>query len=125
VPPAARTLLFIASIIIALQALAFVVLAVLEAANIDSGRIALGVGVTGFFLVFAAAIGWGAWQIANGEGRARSPMVFVQLISLGLAWNFRVDSGALAAAVAIPAVIVMACLLAPPVTRALTDDNPV
>lgn len=121
----AQKLLVLAAAIVSLEALTFVILAVLEAANITSGRIGFGIGVTLFFLVFAAGLFWAARLISQGDSRARSPLVFTQLIALGLAWNFRTDSVAIAAAVAVPAVVALACLLAPPVTRALSDDDPV
>lgn len=118
-------LLVLAGFIVFAEALTFVVLAVLEAVNVTSGRVGFGIGVTLFFLAFAAGLGWAAWLIAHGDSRARSPLVFAQLIALGLAWNFRPDSMALAIAVAIPAAVALACLLAPPVTRALNSDDPV
>lgn len=121
----AKKLLFLAATIVSLEALTFVVLAVLEAVNITSGRIGFGIGVTLFFLAFAAGLFWAARQIAQGESGARSPLVFTQLIALGLAWNFKDDSVAIAVAVAVPAAVALACLLAPPVTRALSDDEPV
>lgn len=121
----AKNLLLLAATIVSLEALTFVVLAGLEAANVTSGRIGFGIGVTLFFLAFAAGLFWAAWLIGHGDQRGRSPLVFTQLIMLGLAWNFRVDSVALAAAVAVPAVVTLICLLAPPVTRALSQDDPV
>lgn len=121
----ARTLLLVAGAIVLVEALVFAVLAVLEAVNLSSERIGFGIGVTVFFVAIAAGLAWAARRIAVGDLGVRSPIVFAQLISLGLAWNFRADSAALAAAVAAPAVIVLICLLSPPVTRALTGENPV
>lgn len=121
----AKKLLALAAAIVSLEALTFVVLAVFELANLTSGRIGFGIGVTLFFVLFAVGLGWAALTIARGDSRARSPLVFAQLIALGLAWNFREDSVTIAAAVAVPAAVVLACLLAPPVTRALSDDEPV
>lgn len=123
--PAARKLLLLAAAIVLLEALTFAVLAVLEAAHLTSGRVGFGIGVTVFFIAIAAGLGWAARRVAQGDLGVRSPLVFAQLIALGLAWNFRADSTALAAAVAVPAVVTLACLLAPPVTRMLADDNPV
>ena len=50
--------------------------------------------------------------------------MFAQLIQLGLAWNFRGDPAWLAPVIAAPAVVVLACLLAPPVNRALNEQRP-
>lgn len=104
------------------EALVFAVLAVLELLSVSSDRIGLGVGSTVFLTVVAAGLLWAAWRVVEGETWARSPLVFAQLIQLGLAWNFRGDPAWLAPAIALPAVAVLACLLAPPTTRALTDD---
>ncbi|MFI5425505.1 hypothetical protein [Aeromicrobium sp. UC242_57] len=121
----AKTLLIVAAAIVSLEALTFAVLAVLELVNVTSGRVGFGIGVTLFFLVFSAGLFWAAWHVARGDSRARSPLVFAQLIGLGLAWNFKADSVAIALAVAVPAAVALACLLAPPVTRALSDEDPV
>lgn len=121
----ARNLLLAAAAIVSTEALIFAVLAVLEVFSVSSERIGLGVSTTVFLLVIAAGLLWAASRIVQGEAWARSPLVFAQLIQLGLAWNFRGDPAWLAPAIAVPAVAVLACLLAPPVTRALSDDQPV
>lgn len=119
----AGTLLHTVAAIVSVEALIFAVLAVLELFNVSSGRVGLGVGVTLFLVIIAAGLLFAAWRVAQGDSWARSPLVFAQLIQLGLAWNFRGDPVWLAPAIAAPAVVVLACLLAPPVTRALTDEN--
>ena len=91
----------------------------------SSDRIGMGVVVTLFLVAIAAGLLWAAWRLRQGEAWARSPLVFAQLIQLGLAWNFRGDPAWLAPAIAVPAVVVIACLLSPPVTRALSDDQAV
>jgi hypothetical protein len=121
----ASTLLLAVAAIVSVEALIFAVLAVLELFNVSSDRVGLGVGVTLFLVVIAGGLLFAAWRVAQGDRWARSPLVFAQLIQLGLAWNFRGDPAWLAPAIAAPAVVVLACLLAPPVTRALTDESPV
>jgi hypothetical protein len=86
--------------------------------------VGLGVGATVFLLIVAGGLAWAAYRVALGESWARSPLVLAQLVQLGLAWNFRGDPAWLAPAIAAPAVVVLACLLAPAVTRALADDRP-
>ena len=113
------------AVIVSAEALIFGVLAVLELLDVSSDRVGLGIGATLFLLVVAGGLLWAASRVAIGEAWARSPLVFAQLIQLGLAWNFRGDPAWLAPAIAVPAVVVLGCLLAPPVTRALTDDQPV
>lgn len=121
----ARKLLLTVFAIVAVEALAFGVLAVLELFHVSSQRVGMGVVVTLFLVLIAAGLLWAAWRVSLGESWARSPLVFAQLIQLGLAWNFRGDPAWLAPTIALPAVVVLACLLVPPVTRALSEDEAV
>lgn len=121
----AGTLLLTAAALVLIEGLAFAVLAVLELFSVSPERIGLGVGATVFLVVVAAGLLVAAWRVAHGDAWARSPLVFTQLILLGLAWNFRGDPAWLSPAMVVPAVAVLVCLLAPPVTRALSDDQPV
>ena len=118
----ARTLLLVAAAVIAIEALTFAVLAVLEVVSVSSDRVGLGVGTTLLLVVIAGGLLWAAWRITEGEAWARSPLVLAQLVVLGLAWTFRGDPAWLAPVIALPAVVVLAGLLAPPVTRALADE---
>lgn len=119
----AKNLLRAVTVIVAIEAFAFAVLAVLELFNVSSKRVGMGVVVTIFLLLIAAGLLWAAWCVGRGESWARSPLVFAQLIQLGLAWNFRGDPAWLAPIIALPAVAVLVCLLVPPVTRALNDEE--
>lgn len=121
----ARKLLLTVAVIVSVEALVFAVLAILELLNVSSERVGMGVGVTLFLVVIAAGLLWAAWRLAQAEAWARSPLIFAQLIQLGLAWNFRGDPAWLAPAIAAPAIVVLVCLLVPPVTHALSDDHPV
>ncbi len=120
----ARKLLLTVAVIVSIEALVFAVLAVLELFNLSSDRVGMGLGVTLFLVVIATGLLWAAWRLNQAEAWARSPLVFAQLIQLGLAWNFRGDPAWLAPAIAAPAIIVLICLLVPPVTRALSDEDP-
>ena len=108
-----------------IEGLAFGVLAVLELFSVSSDRVGLGVSTTAFLLIIAGGLLWAAWRVVEGDAWARSPLVLAQLIQLCLAWNFRGDPAWLAPTIALPAAVVLGCLLAPPVTRALRDDQPV
>jgi hypothetical protein len=121
----AQNLLLAVAVIVSLEALIFAVLAVAELLNVSSERVGLGVGATLFLVVIAAGLLFAAWRLTRGEAWARSPLIFAQLIQCGLAWNFRGDPAWLTPAIAAPAIAVLACLLAPPVTRALSDQPPV
>ena len=119
----ASTLLIIVAVVVSVEALIFAALAVLELLNVSSDRVGLGVGVTLFLVVIAAGLWFASWRVAHGDVWARSPLVFAQLIQLGLAWNFRGDPAWLAPLIAAPAAVVLACLLAPPVNRALNEQR--
>jgi hypothetical protein len=121
----AKNLLVTAAAVVSLEALTFGILAVFELLDVSSGRVGLGVGATAFLLLIAGGLAWAASRVAVGESWARSPLVLAQLVQLGLAWNFRGDPAWLAPAIALPALVVLACLLAPPVTRALAADQAV
>lgn len=114
-----------AAAVVAVESLTFLVLAVLEAADVSSERVGLGVGTTLFLLVIGGGIAWAAWRVTEGDAWARSPLVLSQIILLGLAWNFRGDPPWLSPLVAAPAVVVLAALLSPPVTRALSGPSSV
>lgn len=120
----AKTLLLAAAAIVSIEASTFATLAVLELFSVSSDRAGLGIGATVFLAVVAAGLLWAASRVVIGETWARSPLVFAQLIQLGLAYNFRGDPVWLAPAIALPAVAVLACLLAPPVNRALAESVP-
>jgi hypothetical protein len=119
----ARNLLICAGAVVCAEGLVFAVLAVLELFSVSSDRAGLGIGATVFLLIVAAGLAWAASRVVLGESWARSPLVLAQLVQLGLAYNFRGDPAWLAPLIALPAVVVLACLLAPPVTRALMDDQ--
>jgi hypothetical protein len=121
----ARNLLLVVAVIVTLEGATFGVLAVLELFSVSSDRVGLGIAATLFLGVVAAGLLWAAWRVVAGDAWARSPLVFAQLIQLGLAWNLRGDPAWLSPAVALPALVVLACLLSPPVTRALRDDQAV
>ncbi len=108
-----------AAAIVSIEAVAFAVLAALELANVSSDRLGLGIGTTLFMVAIAVGLLWAGTRVVIGEAWARSPLVFAQLILLGLAWNFRGDAAWVTPSIAAPALVVLACLLAPPVTRAL------
>lgn len=117
----ARTLILVAGAVVTVEALLYVVLALLDLRDIASDRLGSGIGVA------AILVGYGVAQIVairlllQGHAVARSPLVVTQILQVLVATNLR-DDPALAVAVAIPAVIVLGCVLAPPVTRALASD---
>lgn len=122
----ARALLGIAAVVVAVEALAYVVLAVLDVTDVSRDRLGLGVGAGLLLGVYGVGQLFAGWRVSQGESWARSPLVVTHLIQLLLAWNLRTgDTRWLAIVMGVCAVVVLGCLLAPPVNRALGRDIPV
>lgn len=119
----ARPYLAIASILVLLEGLAVLGMAVAELADIAGDRVGLGVSTAVFFVLVGAglcAASYGLWRRVSW---ARGPIVFAQLVQLGLAWSFRdVSPPAIAGVLLVVALGVLVCILAPATTAALTDD---
>ncbi|GAA3545622.1 hypothetical protein AFL01nite_23970 [Aeromicrobium flavum] len=128
-PSASRIPLVIAASVVALQALVFLVLAVLDLAGLVSGRIAVGVGIGLLLGILGLGLGAAAVGLLRGAHVARGPVVVAQLIGLGLAWSLRHpdpntgDNRLVALAIAISALVVLGCLATGPARRALADDG--
>lgn len=110
------------------QALVFITLAVLDFAGLVPGRVAVGIGIGVVLLVMGLGLLAAAWGIFRGMHGARGPVVVAQLIGLGIAWSLRTpesntgDNRTVGIAVAVSALIVLACLATGPARRALADD---
>ena len=104
-----------------LEAVAMLVWAILEFVRIP-GAASLTTALAGgvFFLLCAAGIGWCTFMIWRLESWSRAPLVLVQLIVLGLAWNLRADL-ALAGGLAVVAIVALAGIFAPPSIAALEE----
>ena len=70
----------VSAALVGLEALALLVLAVLEMANLRSIRLTMGVTTTVFFLAAAAGLAWAAWSLWRARRWARGPVVMTQLI---------------------------------------------
>jgi hypothetical protein len=116
--------LVVAASLVAVEGLLLLVFAVLELANLDSDRLAMGATTSIFFLAYGAGLLLCAWSLVRGQSWARSPVVLTQLIGLGVAWSFRGgDTTAVAVAIAVVAVVVLAGLFHPASLAALADDG--
>ena len=62
---------------------------VLELFNMSAQRVVMGLTTALFLAAFGVALLWAAWALRGGATLARSPIVFTQLLLLGLAWSFR------------------------------------
>ncbi|MGA8852230.1 MAG: hypothetical protein WB508_10985 [Aeromicrobium sp.] len=117
----ARRLILLAAGVVSCEALLFVVLAVLNLRDIDSGRLVSGLGVAVVLAGYAAAHLLAIRLLLQGHAAARSPVIVTQILQ-GLVATNLTDAPALALAVGLPAAMVLVCLLSPPVSRALASD---
>jgi hypothetical protein len=80
--------------------------------------------VTGFFFACAAALAVCALGLWVGRRWARAPVVFAQLLQLGVAWSFFSGSTlGVALALLVVAVVVLGLVLAPSSTVAFNRDQ--
>ena len=110
--------LVVAASLAGLEGAVLLLLAVLEAASIDSDRVSLGVSTAIFFALVGAAVltcAAGLWRL---RGWARGPVLLAQLIALGLAWNLR-DYLLVALLLLVAGAIRLAGMLHPDTMRAL------
>lgn len=83
------------------------------------------IGITGglFFLAYGAGLGACAWGMHTLRPWSRSPVLLSQLLLIGLAWNVRTTSPAIAAGALVVAVIVLAGVLHPRSVDALNREE--
>jgi hypothetical protein len=109
-----------AAVLVGLEALALLVFATAAVFTIDSDRIVLGATNAAFFFVYAFGLGLCARGLARLRSWCRGPIVLTQIIQLGIAWSFvGQGTGWLTVALTVPALLVLACVLAPSTTSAL------
>lgn len=121
----ARNLLLVAAVIVLAEALTCVVLAVIGLVDLGDDSVGTGIGVSLVLTVYGVFQAWAVWRVIQGEQWARSPLVVTQIIQLIIAFNLADVPAWIAVLVGASAVVTLACLLAPPVTRALGSDQPV
>jgi len=121
----ARTLLLVAALIVLVEAVTCIALAVLGVIDLDRDDVAPAVGVAVILVVYGGFQAWAAWRVTQGEQWARSPLVVTQIIQLIIAFNLAETPAWISVLVGASALVTLACLLAPPVTRALGSDRPV
>ena len=121
----ARNLLLVAAVIVLAEAVTCVVLAVLGVADLDGDSRGAGIGVSVILAVYGGFQAWAVWRVTEGDVWARSPLVVTQIIQLIIAFNLADIPAWISVLVGALAVVTLACLLSPPVTRALGADQPV
>ena len=118
--------LVVAASIGALEGLALLLLAALEAASVDSERLSLGISTAVFFALTGAAVLGCSWGLLRLSGWARGPLLLAQLMALGLAWNLK-DAPLVALVLVGSALVALAGMLHPDTMRALgtlPEDRP-
>jgi hypothetical protein len=116
--------LVVAASLAALEGLLVLVYGVLEAANLHAERAAMGITTAAFFGILGSALVASAWLVTRGRPGARAPIIVVQVMLLGLAWNLRGGSTTwVAVGLALLAALVLVGLLHPASIAALTEDG--
>jgi hypothetical protein len=106
--------------LVALEALALLVLAAVAVVTLQSDRLLLGATNAAFFCAYGVGLAVCARGLARLRSWSRGPVVLAQLIQLGIAWSFASRATAwLSVVLAVPAVLVLAVVLAPSTTTAL------
>jgi hypothetical protein len=96
------------------EGLLTVMFGITELVSLDSDRLVMGLTTTAFFLVYGGVLLACAWGLHTVRSWARGPVLFSQLILLGLAWSFKGgDTLPVAIGLAVAAAIVLAGLLHP------------
>ncbi len=121
-PPAAPPPLTVAASLVAIQGLVLLALAVVEVADLEGGRRAMGLSTAGFFVAYGALLLVAAWGLRRLASWSRGPALITQLIWLGLAWNVR-EHVVAAVVLAVVALVVLAGVLHPDSIDALVGDR--
>ena len=72
-----------------IQGLLTAIFGITEAFRVSADRLAMGVTTSLFFVVYGGLLVLCAWALNAIRPWARGPVLFAQLVWLGLAWNFR------------------------------------
>lgn len=120
----ARRFVAVAVGVISAEAAAYILFALWGLGDIAAGGVPSALGVAAFLAGFGLAQLYACWKLWQWQSWARGPLVFTQLIVVGLSWGLRDSSEPWIAAVLLTcAVTSLVCLLATPVTRALMDGE--
>ncbi len=127
----ARKFVVIAVTLVAVEAIAYVVFALIELSSISGGAYAGGIGIGLFLALYGLTQLFACWKLLQWQPWARGPLMFTQLVQLGLAWGLKdwgmreTEARLLAILMAVTAAVALVCLILPAVTRALLDEDSV
>ncbi|MET3960779.1 hypothetical protein ABIE44_000713 [Marmoricola sp. OAE513] len=122
-PRQAPVPLRVAAAVVALEGVFAVVFGAVEAFATTSERAVMGATTSLFFVAFGAGIVLCAWGLSKVRSWARGPVMLAQLMSLGLAWNFRGgETWWISVVLAVPAVIGLVGMLHPETVAALNEE---
>jgi peptidoglycan/LPS O-acetylase OafA/YrhL len=114
--------LLVAACVVALQGLFATVYGLAEALHTNSSRAVMGATTSLFFAAFGAGMLVCAWGLSRVHSWARGPVMLAQLMSLGLAYNFRgAETAWISIVLAVPAVIGLIGMLHPETIEALNE----
>jgi hypothetical protein len=95
-----------------------------DALHTSSDRVELGLTAALFFVAYGAALCWCAWGMAHLRHWSRGPLLFSQLVLLGLAVNFaQADRWPFTVVLAVLAAGTLAGMLAPSSVVALEEGG--
>jgi hypothetical protein len=115
--------LAVAAALTGIQGLVTAMLGIAEVASVDNGRLVMGVTTALFFTAYGVGLMVCAWGMSRRAPWSRGPVLFAQLVWLGIAWSFREGSTTLlAVGLAVVALLILAGLLHPHSVSAL--DRP-
>lgn len=115
--PAPTPRIKVAVLVVAVEALALIVFAVLDLLDLHPDRVVLAIGTSLFLFAYAGLQLLAARALWHVSGWGRGALAFTQLIQLGLAWNLRNANPAVSAVFALTAATVLWCLFSPATNR--------
>jgi len=102
------------------QGLITAMLGIAEVVSVNHGRLVMGVTTALFFSAYGVGLIICAWGMNRRLPWSRGPVLFAQLVWLGIAWSFRDGTTTvLAVGVAVVALLILAGLLHPASVKAL------
>lgn len=123
-PPATPAPLAVAAALTGIQGLLTAMFGFAEVISVNHGRVVMGVTTALFFTAYGVGLMICAWGMNRRLPWSRGPVLFAELVWLGIAWSFRAGSTTLlAAGLAVVALLILAGLLHPASVNALNRSD--